>query len=190
MCNFSFAEFVSASIHRSGRFLTEIIIMNEAEFNKSFVRSNSVINLLNSIPMFDKLTHKEIKTLALQMKARRCEPGKVLFTEGEKGDYVVFIVSGTLEVLKTARTSEDIFIATIGKGRTIGEMAIIDEYPRSATIRAKAQSIFLIMTRDHFDHILYEYPSIGIKVLKGIARQISLNLRKTSSRLAEYMLPL
>ncbi|MFC1607081.1 cyclic nucleotide-binding domain-containing protein [Candidatus Latescibacterota bacterium] len=164
--------------------------MNEAEFDKSFVRSNSVINLLNNIPMFDKLTHKEIKNLAIQMKARRCEPGKVLFNEGETGDYVIFVVSGTLEVLKTSKTSDDIFITSIGKGRTIGEMAVIDDFPRSATIRAKTQSILLILTRDHFDHILYEFPSIGIKVLKGIARQISLNLRKTSSRLAEYMLPL
>ena len=164
--------------------------MKSPALDKNFVKSEEVISLLNNIPMFDKLNFKEIRTLALQMQVKTYKEDEILCYEGEKGDFVFFVVSGTLEVFKTSRIADDIVIATLGKGRTIGEMAIIDDYPRSATIRAKTQAVLLILTRERFDHIIYEYPTIGIKVLKGISRQISLNLRKTSSRLAEYMLPL
>ncbi|MFC1509605.1 cyclic nucleotide-binding domain-containing protein [Candidatus Omnitrophota bacterium] len=164
--------------------------MTMSDKDKKFVRSKEVINLLNNIPMFDKLNFKEIKILALHLVVKRCKQGEVLFEEGDKGDFVFFVVSGTMEVIKTSRTSSDVVIAHLGKGKSIGEMAIIDDYPRSATIRAQTQAVLLILTRERFDNIIYEYSSVGIKVLKGVSRQISLNLRKASSRLAEYMLPL
>ena len=124
------------------------------------------------------------------MKPKRFKAGEILFREGDKGDFVFFVVDGKLDVLKTSKTSEDAVLATIGKGRSIGEMTIVDDYPRSATVKTQTDVSLLILTRDDFEHILNEYPQIGIKVLKGLTRQVSLNLRKTSSRLAEYMLPL
>ena len=94
-----------------------------------------------------------------------------------------------LKVVKTSRETDDIVIATIGRGRSIGEMAVIDDYPRSATVRANTKAKLIILNSRRFDHFLDEYPPIGIKILKGITRLISLNLRKASSRLADYMMP-
>ena len=70
------------------------------------------------------------------------------------------------------------------------DMAVIDEFPRSATVRARTKATLLMITRGHFDTVPEEHPRIGIKVLKGITRLLSQSLRKTSSRLADYMLPL
>ncbi|MBN1291581.1 MAG: cyclic nucleotide-binding domain-containing protein [Candidatus Latescibacteria bacterium] len=164
--------------------------MQKQSFNRSFVISKETIDLLNEVPIFDKLGYNEIKILSRFMKPERYKAGEVLFHEGDKGDYVFFVVDGKLDVLKTSKTSDDVVIATIGKGRSIGEMTIVDDYPRSATVRTHTNVSLIILTRDNFEHILKEYPQIGIKVLKGLTRQVSLNLRKTSSRLAEYMFPL
>jgi len=64
------------------------------------------------------------------------------------------------------------------------------KYPRSATVKARVSSTLLILTRKGFEEMLDQHPQIGIKILKGLAKFLSMNLRKTSSLLADYMLPL
>ncbi len=81
-------------------------------------------------------------------------------------------------------------LATLTKGRSIGEMAVIDDFPRSATVRARTKGTLVLLTRQGFEVILEQHPGIGVKILKGISRLLSQNLRKTSSRLVDYMLPL
>ncbi len=71
-----------------------------------------------------------------------------------------------------------------------GQTPVIDEYPRSATVKACNEVILFMITRKEFNLILVKYPLIGIKLLKAISRILSQSLRKTSSRLADYMLPL
>ncbi|MBW1774656.1 MAG: cyclic nucleotide-binding domain-containing protein, partial [Deltaproteobacteria bacterium] len=81
-------------------------------------------------------------------------------------------------------------IATLSKGRSIGEMSVIDNTPRSATVRSLTKSILIALTLDGLNHICNEHPKVGIEILKGISRLLSMNMRKTSSRLADYMLPM
>jgi CRP-like cAMP-binding protein len=69
-------------------------------------------------------------------------------------------------------------------------MAMIDSLKRSASIRARERSNIICISRTQFDHLLQNYPALGIKVLKGLAVMLSQNLRKTASRLADYMLPM
>jgi CRP-like cAMP-binding protein len=69
-------------------------------------------------------------------------------------------------------------------------MALIDKLTRSASIRACTSSSLIVLTRKGFDMILKLHPEIGIKILKGIASLLSINLRKTSDKLAEFMPPL
>ena len=92
------------------------------------------------------------------------------------GDYKVAVV----EVDGTTSTNDTV---------TIGEMSVVDNFPRSATAKARTETSFLTLTQKNFDEILKNHPEIGIKILKGISRLLSLNLRKTSSRLADYLLP-
>ena len=163
--------------------------MKSSQYNTISLTSKEITSILTDVPIFDKLTPYEIKIISRYFDTVKFDVGGVLFKEGEKGDFVCFVVEGTLEILKTSYNTDDIVIATIGKGRSIGEMAVIDDYTRSATVRAKTKTKLLLLNRKHFDHILEEHPLIGIKILKGITRLISLNLRKASSRLADYMMP-
>lgn len=152
--------------------------------------SKAIIDLLISIPIFDSLKSDELKLATRYMNLTDVKTGEVVFKEGDQGTYVCFVVDGTLEVLKGADTGHQVVIAELGKNRSIGEMAVIDDFPRSATVRALKPSTLLILTREGFDSILEDHPRTGVKILKGLARLLSQNLRKTSSRLADYMLPL
>ncbi len=148
-----------------------------------------VVDFLVDIPMFDDLHAHELNTVAKYTNYIEVNAGDYVFKEGDKGEYVCFVVNGSLDVLKMNETGAKVIIATLPKGSSIGEMSIIDEYPRSATVRARTKATFITLTRKGFDSILKEHKNIGIKIMKGISRKLSLNLRQTSSRLADYMLP-
>ncbi len=152
--------------------------------------SKGIIDILINIPLFDTLDSDELHMVTRHMNLMDVEPQEIIFQEGDKGTYVCFVVYGALEVVKGAGTGRQVVIATLGRNRSIGEMAVIDDFPRSATVRAAKKSTLLILTRDGFENILEEHPRTGVKILKGLARLLSQNLRKTSSRLADYMLPL
>jgi CRP-like cAMP-binding protein len=62
-------------------------------------------------------------------------------------------------------------------------MAMIDEYERSATVRAATDLEILILTKSRFDSIIEEHPHIGVRVLRGLAKNISLRLRTSQGRL-------
>ena len=150
----------------------------------------TITDFLVGTPVFDQLNPDELQIVAEHMNFIEINKDEIVFKEGENGDCLCFVVEGTFEIIKGSATGDSTTIATLSKGRSIGEMAIIDNFPRSATVKALTEATLVTLTTRSFELILDEHPKIGIKVLKGIARLLSLNLRKTSSRLADYMFPL
>lgn len=152
--------------------------------------SKAILDVLINLPIFDTLDSDELRIATRYMNLMDVREGEIVFKEGDQGNYVCFVVNGLLEVIKGVDTGNQVVIATLGKNRSIGEMAVIDDFPRSATVRVKKSGTLLILTREGFDSVLEDHPGTGVKIIKGLARLLSQNLRKTSSRLADYMLPL
>jgi CRP/FNR family cyclic AMP-dependent transcriptional regulator len=150
----------------------------------------TLVDSLSRIPLFDRLNGQELSVLAKYINVIEVSPGEYIFREGDKGDYVCFVEEGSLDVMKKSSGGGSAIIATLTRGRSIGEMAVIDNFPRSATVRARTKATLLTLTRSRFDSILEQDPTIGVKILKEISRLLSQNLRRTSSQLADYMLPL
>lgn len=146
----------------------------------------ALVLALEKIPFFDELTEKEVNVLMNYMSLYELAAGEVLFKEGQVGQYVAFVVEGTMEVLKKTITGADIVITTVGQGYSIGEMSLIDKAPRSATLRARSKATLAILAQNGFKLILKNHPATGIKILIGFARFQTDNLRKTSSRLNAY----
>lgn len=149
-----------------------------------------VLDFLINIPLFDELKAEELKIITKHMNYIKVNPDQIVFRDGDKGDCVCFVVDGTLDVMKQSASGDSVVITTLSRGRSIGEMSVIDDFPRSATVKARTKATLLTLTRIGFEEVLEEHPTIGIKILKGISRLLSLSLRKTSSRLADYMLPI
>lgn len=163
--------------------------MVETKSKKTGKIQQAIIDYLINISLFDELTPNELGIAADYMNFFQFEKGKTLFKEGDPGDYVCFIVEGGVEIIKSTVTEQQAVIATIRKGNTLGEMSIIDNIARSATARAKQDTTLVILSKKGFNTILEKHPRVGIKILKGIARLLSLNMRRTSSHLADYLLP-
>lgn len=154
------------------------------------ITNSEIIDLLNKISIFGSLDEKELMIVVEYMDIVHAEKGEIIFKEGDRGDYVCFVVEGVLDVIKTTETGKYVVVSTLQKGRSIGEMSIMDNFPRSASVRARSNSVLFKLSHESFDHIVEEHPRIGISVMQGVARLLSQALRKTSERLTEYMLPI
>ncbi len=162
--------------------------MKEIKVISGSKMSDSIIDFLSNLPLFSTLKVDELKNVAEYMNLFEIEKGKILFKEGDKGDYVCYILNGVVDVIKSTSSGEDVVIASLSRGRSIGEMSVIDYSPRSATAKAQTKASFITLSKSGFDKILKVNPETGITILKGITRLLCLNLRKTSSRLADHML--
>ena len=152
--------------------------------------SERLSDYLGLIPIFSGLSETELQTIEKYMFFNKIGPGEFVFKECEKGDFVCFVASGALDVIKFNQNAQPVVITTLAKGGSIGEMALIDKLTRSASVRACTPSSLIVLTRKGFEMILKLHPEIGIKILKGVASLLSINLRKTSDKLAEFMPPL
>ena len=155
----------------------------------------TIADFLTIFSFFESLTEEELMVVAEHIHLVELDPDKVLFKEGDKGDCIYFVVEGELDVIKESVSGrklgiDRVVITSLSRGRSIGEMSVIDKTPRSATVKARTKSTLVGLALDGFDYLCEEHPRIGIKILKGISRLLSMNMRKTSSRLADYMLPM
>jgi CRP/FNR family transcriptional regulator, cyclic AMP receptor protein len=144
-------------------------------------------SFLINLPIFSSFNVDELSVFSKHMSFIHLQRGEYLFVEGDQGTFMGFVVTGILEVQKKAETGENIILARLTKGSSIGEMALIDKSPRSATVIAKQATTMVTLTDKGFEILAEKYPSLGIKVIQKIARLLSLNMRRTSSKLADLM---
>jgi CRP/FNR family cyclic AMP-dependent transcriptional regulator len=145
-------------------------------------------SFLISLPIFSSFNVDELSILAKHMSFIHLQLEEHLFIEGDQGTFMGFVVNGILEVQKKAETGENMTLARLTKGSSIGEMALIDRSPRSATVVAKQATTMVTLTEKGFDLLAEKHPQIGVMVIKKIARLLSLNMRRTSSKLADLMI--
>jgi CRP-like cAMP-binding protein len=139
-------------------------------------------DMLGKTPLFDSVSDKEFYLIASYMQVLQVPEGEVVFAEGEMGDHIYFIVSGELNIYKKTEQDKQLLISKIGKGRVLGEMNIIDRFPRSATVIAQTRTTLLTLSHEHFEQILEDHPRDGISFFRGIVRTLSLNLRDASGK--------
>ena len=143
--------------------------------------------ILSDIPIFSDLTLDEMQSLDQYFSSMEVKAGEVIFKEDDDGDFVCFVLDGTLDVLKKNMSGELEIISHVYKGRAIGEMALIDKLKRSATVMASTDTSLTILTRQQFDEIQENLPHICNKILRNIARSLSLSLRRTSNKLSDSL---
>ncbi len=142
--------------------------------------------LISEIPVFRELDAEDTQVLSQYLFPKDLQADGLVCKEGQHGSFLSFVALGELEIFKTLDNKE-VVISKISEGDSLGEMALIDGLTRSATVRACKPSTILILRRDDFNTLLTKHPVVGIKILKGIARLLSLNLRKASAQLTTFM---
>lgn len=133
------------------------------------------------------LSWPEIETMAGYMSAATVAKEELLFREGEKDLTLYLVVSGSIDVRKRDSAGQVRTIATVGSGRTLGEMALIDGEPRSASAVAAEDAVVLLLTERAFHDMIQNPPNLGVKLLLKLARLMSQRLRQTSGALVELL---
>ena len=108
------------------------------------------------------------------------EPGEIVIKEGTKGTSAFIVLSGAVEVLKRSG-DRDILMAALGEGQVFGEMGLIEDHPRSATVKAMTELRLRVISREGFNELLQKKPSVLIPIIKSLFER----LRQASERLAE-----
>ena len=143
--------------------------------------------LLNS-PLASNFTPVETLTIARYFNLNHIEQDKIIFKEGEKGTFMCLIVEGNVAVLKANQENENIELAVLPKGRTIGEMAVLDGEHRSASCRTATQCTLLTLSRDALDKMLQDSPYIAAKLIRAIAVSLSRRLRMADGKIVDYQI--
>lgn len=138
--------------------------------------STSPAEHLAQVPLFRNLPRKSLEGLGKIARVREFAPGQVLMEEGGGGVGVFHILEGEVEVSRGGKA-----IAILGPGDVLGEMAILDDSPRSATATATAPTRCLAIVRWDFLASLKQEPEIAVELV----RALSARLRKMDERLDE-----
>jgi CRP/FNR family transcriptional regulator, cyclic AMP receptor protein len=125
------------------------------------------VQALRGAPLFEGLSKKELTQLARVSEDVEVEAGKVLVREGETGQEFFVIVDGKVNV-----TRQGTLVATRGPGEFVGEIALVEDTPRTATVTAETPVRFFVLTRKHFRQLLRENPGVESKVLRALAKRV------------------
>lgn len=141
---------------------------------------NEEVDLLRSIPLFAKIEPSKLKLLAFTSERLTFAADQILFNQGDIGDSAYVIVSGSADVLIDTPNGP-IRVAAVGKNAFVGEIAILCDVPRTATIKATEQLDTLKISKDLFFRLVTEFPSMAVEIM----RELAARLEATNGQLRE-----
>jgi len=134
--------------------------------------------ILRSVEIFDGLEAAEIEQVGLICKERRLHSGEIITSQGEAGNEFYIVTQGFVEVALGEGGVPSRVVINLGAGQIIGEMALLDQGPRSATVRAIDEpTIVQVLQRDDFERLCQGNYHIGYVVMRNIATDLSFKLR-------------
>lgn len=130
------------------------------------------IQFLQKIPLFSKISPARLKLLAFTSERKLFLPQECLIQEGEIGTHAYVILHGQVEVRVQATTHLH-QVAKLSDGAIIGELAILCDQPRTATICALTEVDTLCISKDVFLSMIQEFPDMALEVIRVIAQRLS-----------------
>jgi CRP-like cAMP-binding protein len=142
------------------------------------------VDQLQRIPLFQNIEAAKLKLLAFTSERVAFEAGHVLFKEGDMGDAAYIIMEGAAEVSVTSPAGP-VIVANLGRNAFVGEMAILCEVPRTATVTAKERLVCLRISKELFLRLINEFPSMAVSVVRELAKRLELSNNRLRATVAE-----
>jgi CRP-like cAMP-binding protein len=131
------------------------------------LRKDAKIKLLSSVPLFAGLSKSQLGQLAMIADEIDLPAGKALTREGERGREFFILVAGEVDVRRKGRK-----LATRGKDDFIGEIALVSDVPRTATVTTRTPVRAIVIRDQEFRRLLQRTPSIAVTVLAAVAERL------------------
>jgi CRP-like cAMP-binding protein len=145
------------------------------------------MDVLRSIPLFAKIEPAKLKLLAFTSEHLSFMAGEEICHEGDLGDAAYIILDGEAEI-SINTVGGPMIVTTRGKNAIIGEIAVLCDVPRTATVTAKTDLEALRLAKDTFIELMTQFPQIGVEVMQELAErlhQTTQDLTWTRARLEE-----
>ena len=144
----------------------------------------SPMEVLRKVPLFSGLSEADLAAFAELTRERSYPKGSVIVFEDDPGDALFLVAAGQVKVVLIAEDGREVILSVLGEGTFFGEMAVIDEEPRSAHVIAMEDSSLLVLRREDFHARLRHSPEVAISLLKEISRR----LRRADEKIGSLVL--
>ncbi|MCP4220614.1 MAG: cyclic nucleotide-binding domain-containing protein [bacterium] len=146
-----------------------------------------VLSILKGLDMFCEVAYQPLVELSNLFEERIFNQGEIIFREGSIGNSMMVITSGEVRVSQTAGGQAEEALIVLKEGDIFGEMALIEDLPRSAGSIAHTNIIALEISRENFMLYMEKQPAAGVKILLRLARILSGRLRETDNKLKAFI---
>ena len=136
------------------------------------------VEILRRIPLFARMEPSRLKLLAFTSQRLSFEAGQALFHQGEPGDSAYILIEGEAEV-SIDSPGGPIVVATLGRHAIVGEIAILCDVPRTATVNARTPLLTLRIDKETFFRLVNEFPQMAVEIMRELAHR----LEKTNQQL-------
>ena len=143
------------------------------------------VDILRRIPLFANIEPAKLKLLAFASQRLTYKPGQALFRQGDAGDAAYILIDGGAEVV-IEQGGDDIVVAQLDRNQIVGEIAILCDVPRTATIRAKDQLTTLKITKEVFLRLMRDFPDIGMEVMRTLAHRLEATTQQLTAARAKH----
>ncbi len=129
------------------------------------------VEALRNIPLFAKIDASKLKLLAFTSERVNYDPGKDLFKQGDPGDAAYIILDGEADIIVNTPGGE-LVVASMKKNDFVGDIAILCDVPRTATVRATKPLSTLVITKDLFFQLVTEFPDMSVAIMRELAQRL------------------
>ena len=155
-------------------------------------------DIFDQVPLFENLGEDERDSLARRFTLRHHPKNSIIINEGDDTSSFYIILKGRVKVFLTDDNGKEIILSIQGEGEYLGEVALLDEGPRSASVTTMEDSRFAVLNRQSFIDCITENPQLSLKVMQGLTRRLralsenvrSLALMDVYGRVARLLLDL
>ena len=129
------------------------------------------VEILRNIPMFAKIDPPKLKLMAFASERLTFKVGHELFKQGDAGDSAYIVIEGEADVV-VQTPGGPLKVATLKRNDIIGEIAILCDVPRTATVEASSELVALKITKDLFFRMVKDFPDMGIEIMRSLAHRL------------------
>ena len=140
--------------------------------------------LLRRIPFFAEMEPARLKLLAFMSERVAFDAGKNLCRQGDSADAAFLIIEGEADIILEGPAGP-ITVATLGANEIVGEIGILCDAPRNATVRAKERLVALRIARDPFMRMVREFPTMAVSIMRELAHRLELTNNQLRTARAE-----
>jgi CRP-like cAMP-binding protein len=132
------------------------------------------VDVLRSVPLFRQIPEEDLQAFAAVTRERTYPKGSIIVFEDDPGDALYLVADGQVKVVLIGEDGREVILSVLGEGSFFGEMALLDDQPRSAHVIAMEDSTLLLLRRDDFQARLRQSPAVAISLLAELSGRLRL----------------